>query len=387
MQVEVLVHSKDKIRLGTLETWLDPAVRPPTRRPAAAGGLRYSGVSPLSSACGRPRAVFPSGGRRRREAPGAGQQRRRESAPGAGIGSMPHFITRSKTHWSVVSPRVGHPGTALRICCTAHKRNHRVARLAARGPWCGPARQARAAGGAGKQAGTRPVRAAAAPTRLAAALPFLFVFPRKFAASCIAFCSPKSLAHEQGPMRKSTIRCVPVFQIPILMPFCLDCSSGRTQFLILCPHFSDLRSQTWFVCSPKHLDCKIEISIRICPLKVGWRFWALRPTLLVRCWHPIWWFSSSGLRNLHVVRQLACFSVFVQSASFIRHVSFAGNWVLDVVYASPQLVSTTLPSLFRLKLSFDFATKLPLIFQLWRIRLVCQLPRLLLVLRFLLLHF
>ena len=43
--------------------------------------------------------------------------------------------------------------------------------------------------------------------------------------------------------------------------------------------------------------------------------------------HPSWWVSISGLRNLnlHVVHQLACFSVSVQFDSFILHVSLAAN--------------------------------------------------------------
>ena len=53
---------------------------------------------------------------------------------------------------------------------------------------------------------------------------------------------------------------------------------------------------------------------------------------------------------------------------------------MDVVSASPQLVSATLSSLFRLKSSFVFATRLLLVSQPRRLHLVYQLPRLRLVL-------
>ena len=46
--------------------------------------------------------------------------------------------------------------------------------------------------------------------------------------------------------------------------------------------------------------------------------------------HPIWWAFFFGLRNLHVVRQLVCFSVSVQFELFILHVTFTGNIVLSL---------------------------------------------------------
>ena len=50
-----------------------------------------------------------------------------------------------------------------------------------------------------------PLNVGSASTRLAASVPFLFSFPRKFSASHIVFCSPQSLAHQQLPMLKSTM--------------------------------------------------------------------------------------------------------------------------------------------------------------------------------------
>ena len=57
-----------------------------------------------------------------------------------------------------------------------------------------------------------------------------------------------------------------------------------------------------------------------------------RPTHYTRWGQQIWWvsFSSQGFLNLHVVCQLAFFSIFVQFVSFECRV-FAGNSVLFLV--------------------------------------------------------
>ena len=131
---------------------------------------------------------------------GAGSCGGGKSGPGAGIhgdSTLCHIcsrfccvaITRSKRRWSVVSPSAGHPGPVLSPasadllhCRGQHERNRRVA----------------------------PLEAGSASTCLAASVPFLFVFSRKFAASYIVFCSPRpsvlSDLPEQGDCNSEAVK-------------------------------------------------------------------------------------------------------------------------------------------------------------------------------------
>ena len=183
------------------------------------------------SSCRR-RAGFPSG-----DGAGGGWVAAAEENLPPVLGSAPYHIcsrsccvafTRSKRCWSVVFPR-GHPGTAIRICCTAavqHERNHRVT----------------------------PLEAALASTRQAASVPFLLVFFRKLAASYIVFCSPESLAHEQLPMLKSTFRGVPETRSDALLSgLFLRANAVNPNSHDLSTYFY-LSSLNWFVCSPTHVE-------------------------------------------------------------------------------------------------------------------------------------
>ena len=237
--------------------WKHGWILPPTSESWNSSGTPFrlakeyhtSATSPSRGSWGRPRWTQPWQAKGRAStwpAPAASRPAEGNLPPVLGsalchICSRSSFvaITRSKRHRSVVSLRAGHPGTALRICCTT--------------TWT------KSSGGSARSRVS--IHTPSCVSNIS------FCLSQKVCS--IPYCILHKFAVLSYLHKLHTSSCpcgnqpVGVFQVPILMAFCPDYSSGRTQFLIIRPHFFDLSSQNRSVCSPTHLDCKI------CPLIVG----------------------------------------------------------------------------------------------------------------------
>ena len=173
------------------------------------------------------------------------------------------------------------------------------------------------------------------------------------------------------------------------MPFCPDHSPGQTQFLIICPHFFNLSSQNWFVCSLTLMDCKFVQN------------WNKYPHLSAQSWVAVACFEASGyacspVETPDLVGVLLRFAksacgtpacmLFCLSWIWVVYLARQFHWKLNFVFAMRLLLVFSFPASDGRCVSFSTNCVSNIVkfvwfeIKLWRLRLFSQLLILLLVL-------